>query len=70
MIWLIIWLSSLLAISLVFNYILYLENKEYLSRLKLVDQLQSEAIYNKWNYASIKKKINSKKKVVSKSKVL
>lgn len=62
MIWLIIWLSSLLAISLLFNYIQHLENKEYLSRLKLVDQLQSEALYNKWNYTNIKKRINDKKK--------
>lgn len=62
MIWLIIWLWSLLAISLVFNYILYLENKEYTHRLKLIDQLQSKALYNKWNYTSIKKKIESKTK--------
>lgn len=62
MMWLIIWLWSLLAVSLVFNYIQYLENKEYLSRLKLIDQLQSEALYNKWSDKNTKKKINDKKK--------
>ncbi len=69
MIWVIIWLWSLLAVSLVFNYILHLENKENTSRLKLIDQLQSNALYNKWNYTSIKKKIESRAKK-SKSKTL
>ncbi len=62
MIWLVIWLWTLLAVSLVFNYIQYLENREHLSRLKLIDHLQSEALYNKWNSKDVKNKGTLKKK--------